>query len=206
MGSAGDDAPPVPGRSDAHRAPLPETGDYGSAMGRILRRRRAYIFPPACKETFADAGADDMPGVSFRDAAGTARGMAHPLEGSARISDRGAAVVPQDAGNTGFYEYYRIGRKDQSLPVRDEPPHKSRKGELRTVYESSHSPFGIVWQIASATGWTLHYILWKVNFQTLAMMLADAPHYETLPAKRAGVTSPEESPDTAQLFQSKLNL
>ena len=206
MGSAGDDAPPVPGRSDAYRAPLPETGDYGSAMGRILRRRRAYIFPPACKETFADAGADDMPGISFRNAAGTARGMAHPLEGSARISDRGAAVVPQDAGNTGFYEYYRIGRKDKSLPVRDEPPHKSRKGELRTVYESSHSPFGIVWQIASATGWTLHYILWKVNFQTLAMMLADAPHYETLPAKRTGVTSPEESPDTAQLFQSKLNL
>ena len=206
MGPAGDDAPPVPGRSDAHRAPLPETGDYGAAMGRILRRRRAYIFPPACKETFADAGADDMPGISFRNAAGTARGMAHPLEGSARISDRGAAVVPQDAGNTGFYEYYRIGRKDKSLPVRDEPPHKSRKGELRTVYESSHSPFGIVWQIASATGWTLHYILWKVNFQTLAMMLADAPHYVTLPAKRTGVTSPEESPDTAQLFQSKLNL
>ena len=108
--------------------------------------------------------------------------------------------VPSD------YEYYRIGREDRSLPVRSEPPQKSRKGELRTVYESSHSPFGIVWQIASATGWSVHYILWKVNFQTLAMMLADAPHYRSVPAECTEAGSATGKPDTAQLFQSKLNL
>ena len=115
-------------------------------------------------------------------------------------------MVPQDAGNTGFYEYYRIGREYRSLPVRSEPPQKSRKGELRTVYESSHSPFGIVWQIASATGWSVHYILWKVNFQTLAMMLADAPHYRSVPAECTEAGSATGKTDTAQLFQSKLNL
>ena len=112
----------------------------------------------------------------------------------------------RNAGHAGFYEYYRIGREDRSLPVRNEPPQKSRKGELRTVYESSHSPFGIVWQIASATGWSVHYILWKVNFQTLAMMLADAPHYRSVPAECTEAGSATGKPDTAQLFQSKLNL
>ena len=123
-----------------------------------------------------------------------------------RVPDRSPALVPQNAGHAGFYEYYRIGREYQSLPVRSEPPQKSRKGELRTVYESSHSPFGIVWQIASATGWSVHYILWKVNFQTLAMMLADAPHYRSVPAECTEAGSATGKTDTAQLFQSKLNL
>ncbi|MEZ3549642.1 hypothetical protein [Duncaniella muris] len=35
-----------------------------------------------------------------------------------------------------------------------------------------------MWQIAAATGWSRDHILWKVNYQTLRMMLADAPHYE----------------------------
>ena len=35
-----------------------------------------------------------------------------------------------------------------------------------------------MWQIAAATGWSVKYILWGVNYQTLRMMLADAPHYE----------------------------
>ncbi|MDO4691710.1 MAG: hypothetical protein Q4A64_02430 [Porphyromonadaceae bacterium] len=35
----------------------------------------------------------------------------------------------------------------------------------------------MLWQIASATGWSLHHILWRVNSQTLVMMLQDAPRY-----------------------------
>lgn len=35
----------------------------------------------------------------------------------------------------------------------------------------------MVWQIAAATGWSIRYILWGVNYQTLRMMLADAPRY-----------------------------
>lgn len=35
----------------------------------------------------------------------------------------------------------------------------------------------MVWQIAAATGWSVRHILWGVNYQTLRMMLADAPRY-----------------------------
>ena len=38
-------------------------------------------------------------------------------------------------------------------------------------------PFGFVWQIASATGWSVDYILDGVNYQTLILMLSDAPRY-----------------------------
>lgn len=31
--------------------------------------------------------------------------------------------------------------------------------------------------MASATGWTIEYILHNVNYQTLIMMLSDAPRY-----------------------------
>jgi len=45
--------------------------------------------------------------------------------------------------------------------------------------EGSHSPFGFIWQIASQTGWSIHYILWKIPYPTLLMMMIDAPHYVT---------------------------
>ncbi len=34
-----------------------------------------------------------------------------------------------------------------------------------------------MWQIASATGWSVDYILDGVNYQTLILMLSDAPRY-----------------------------
>lgn len=34
-----------------------------------------------------------------------------------------------------------------------------------------------MWQVASATGWSVDYILHGVNYQTLVMMLSDAPRY-----------------------------
>ncbi len=43
--------------------------------------------------------------------------------------------------------------------------------------DGPHSPFGSLWQIASATGWSLHYILWKVDYLTLRLMLLDQPRY-----------------------------
>jgi hypothetical protein len=43
--------------------------------------------------------------------------------------------------------------------------------------EGSHSPFGFIYQIASATGWSIHHILWKIPYPTLLLMMSDAPHY-----------------------------
>ena len=43
--------------------------------------------------------------------------------------------------------------------------------------KASHSLSVLCRQIASATGWSVDYILNKVNYQTLIMMLSDAPRY-----------------------------
>lgn len=54
--------------------------------------------------------------------------------------------------------------------------------------EGLHSPFGSLWSIASATGWTLDYMLWGVSWATLQLMLADAPRYTTAPESKEIVT------------------
>lgn len=61
----------------------------------------------------------------------------------------------------------------------------------------------MIWQIASATGWTVHYILWRINYQTLQMMLSDAPRYEQ---RKAGEPPARKSKGmgTTALFQSLL--
>ena len=61
----------------------------------------------------------------------------------------------------------------------------------------------MVWQIAAATGWSVRYILWGVNYQTLRMMLADAPHYDMDIDKKqpAGKKKPKS---LAGFFQSRL--
>ncbi len=83
-----------------------------------------------------------------------------------------------------------------------------RKKELKSRYEGSHSPFGFVWQIASATGWSVDYILNKVNYQTLIMMLSDAPRYVRDKSGSSGPADERSAEDEADgivgFFQSKL--
>lgn len=47
--------------------------------------------------------------------------------------------------------------------------------------------------MASATGWSVEYILKRVNYQTLIMMLSDAPRY----VRRRGEETPEKRGYTA---------
>ncbi len=61
-------------------------------------------------------------------------------------------------GTDPFYEYYQISREDKPDEAETEP---KKQGELKTVFEPSHSPFGFVWQVADATGWKVS-IYWKV--------------------------------------------
>ncbi len=70
------------------------------------------------------------------------------------------------------------------------------------MYEPSHSPFGFVWQIANATGWSVDYILEGVNYQTLIMMLADAPRY--VRKKKEEMSAEEEAAGIVGFFQSNL--
>lgn len=70
----------------------------------------------------------------------------------------------------GFYEYYQIGKVDEDHSAEDgsESP-----GELKAT--GLNSPWGIEWMIYEKTGWTRHYVMWKVSWINIQMMLADAP-------------------------------
>ena len=105
-------------------------------------------------------------------------------------------------GHTVFYTYYQISRDDQSDETETEP---KERGELKSHWEGSHSPFGFVWQIASATGWSVRYILYGVNYQTLIMMLSDAPRYVNKKvSEKKAQTEEEEANDIVGFFQSNL--
>uniref|UniRef100_UPI00272A3320 hypothetical protein n=1 Tax=Muribaculum intestinale TaxID=1796646 RepID=UPI00272A3320 len=98
--------------------------------------------------------------------------------------------------------YYQIGGADEPDEAETEP---TAKGELKSHYENSHSPFGFLWQIADATGWSVDYILHKVNYQTLIMMLSDAPRYRSgsgnkASAGKSGTSTPEEEANAIENF------
>lgn len=61
-----------------------------------------------------------------------------------------------------------------------------------------------MWQIADATGWTVDYILNGVNYQTLIMMLSDAPRYVKDKPTDIGKSAEDEARDIVGFFQSKL--
>lgn len=70
-----------------------------------------------------------------------------------------------------------------------------------------------MWQIAEATGWSVDYILHRVNYQTLVMMLSDAPRYRSAGERDrnghrasggAELTAEEEAAQVAGLFASSL--
>lgn len=110
-------------------------------------------------------------------------------------------------GHRPFYSYYQISGEDESDEAEDEP---KKERELRTEYEGSHSLFGFVWQVASATGWSIGYILNGVNYQTLIMMLSDAPRYVRRKVKGIGgassaVSAEDEANIIAGFFRSKLD-
>ncbi|MBQ8520876.1 MAG: hypothetical protein IJ456_05775 [Bacteroides sp.] len=62
-----------------------------------------------------------------------------------------------------------------------------------------------MWQIASATGWSVQYILNKVNYQTLIMMLSDAPRYIKVKDDEDTETDAvDEAKNIISFFQSNL--
>lgn len=59
-------------------------------------------------------------------------------------------------------------------------------------------------------GWTLNYLLWKVSFARIQIMLADMPWYEyqkteSKPGKNVISLDKIESPDDIKNFIQKLN-
>ena len=60
--------------------------------------------------------------------------------------------------------------------------------------------------MATATGWTIDYILHKVNYQTLIMMLSDAPRYidERVTKKDDDRSAEDEANEIVGFFRSNL--
>lgn len=63
-----------------------------------------------------------------------------------------------------------------------------------------------MWQVASATGWSVDYILNRVNYQTLIMMLSDAPRYIRVKdgGDAPGKSAADEASEIVGFYQSKL--
>lgn len=142
-----------------------------------------------------------IPCVAAGSAAGCWSGQRHGwyATGRHRVCLGRHAQLRVPVGHRPFYEYYQISREDEPDEAETEP---KRQGELKTVFEPSHSPFGFVWQVADATGWKVKYILEGVNFQTLIMMLADAPRY--IRKKQEEKSAEDEAADIVGFFQSNL--
>lgn len=134
----------------------------------------------------------------------TAVVVVYPQLRRATIPSGCGIQIREPDGHRPFYTYYQIGGADESDEAETEP---SSDGELKSGYEGSHSPFGFIWQVADATGWSVDYILNKVNYQTLIMMLSDAPRYVKNHSNKTKTTrtAEEEGNDIAGFFRSKLN-
>ena len=206
LGTACDDeASPASGPDTAGKR-VSETGcvtrlegeEQGGGDGLYCKARERYK---------PDAGLYGMPGlrVAARGYRGDGMGAAE-LCGVA-LSEGYVPDIRASDGHEGFYAYYQLDSAGEPDDSETEP---GKEGELRTRYEGSHSPFGFVWQIASATGWSVDYILDGVNYQTLIMMLNDAPRYvRKKQGGGNGAPGPEhsaedEANDIVGFFQSKL--
>jgi hypothetical protein len=117
------------------------------------------------------------------------------------VSERRYGDFHASDGYRVFYQYYQIRRAGQSAEGASEP---EKGGELKSRWEGSHSPFGFVWQVASSTGWTVQYILEKVNYQTLIMMLSDAPRYVDKNNDADDQSAEDEAKGIIEIFQSRL--
>ena len=58
-----------------------------------------------------------------------------------------------------------------------------------------------MWQIAAATGWSVKYILWGVNYQTLRMLLAGA---DKTSVNTAAIQRPDLIREGAERFGSQI--
>lgn len=68
--------------------------------------------------------------------------------------------------------------------------------------EGPHSLFGIIWQVAGTTGWTVEYIMRRVPYNLLMLMLQDAPHYVS--GKQAKAKGSAKGKQALDFFQTTL--
>lgn len=79
-------------------------------------------------------------------------------------------------GSTRFSELYQIAFGHADNDADESDLSQDEEGVKSGHVEGSHSPFGLIYQIAKDTGWSVEYIL-KLPYVTLVLMMADAPRY-----------------------------
>ena len=183
---------------------LSVNGDNQRADGAVRQRGRNAFPRGAYKACQPYYRLYDLPGLFVPAFFGRPGCMAHPQFCGAQVCDGLFPDIYPAHGHRPFYKYYQIGGTGEPDEAEAEP---KKKGELRTKFEGSHSLFGFVWQVASATGWSVDYILNKVNYQTLIMMLSDAPRYVRVKDDAdhdAERSAEDEAGEIVGFYQSKL--
>lgn len=99
----------------------------------------------------------------------------------------------------GFSSYYQLGGATKSAKANAEPQPK----ELTSRYEGSHSLAGVMWQIETATGWSAHYVLWRINYPLLMTKMADAPRMVDAPTEEQQKPK-SKTESTLKIFQTML--
>jgi hypothetical protein len=98
--------------------------------------------------------------------------------------------------SSGFYEYYQIGSDDEADDTED------GSGKSRELIATGlNSPWGMLYQFAKESGWSMHDILWKVSRANLLLMMADRPNFK----KRSEVTQKGEGQELASMLASKFS-
>ena len=106
-------------------------------------------------------------------------------------------------GHKVFLDYYQIGADDE---CDDSPFEPWNNRELKGHTEGPHSPFGLIWQIASATGWTPRYIMWNISYPMLLLMAADTPRYvDTKEAQKKARRNYCKGKQALDFFQTRLS-
>lgn len=205
-GGACDDEAPATARADPAGEGIPEDGcrTRVAAEGQDRGTKLCSGTWQGCEPS---AGLYGVPWLCVATCGYRCDGMGASELCGVALSDGHVPDIRASDGHEGFYAYYQLDSAGEPDDSETEP---GKEGELRTRYEGSHSPFGFVWQIASATGWSVDYILDGVNYQTLILMLSDAPRYvrqkrdsgkcDSHPERSAE----DEANDIVGFFQSKL--
>jgi len=68
-----------------------------------------------------------------------------------------------------------------------------------------HSPFGRLEPIITKTGWSIHHILWKVNWSTIIMIMSDAPGIKSIKKGNKKVIKMSGKDYAARLKSKKTN-
>ncbi|MDR2968293.1 MAG: hypothetical protein LBV32_01660 [Tannerellaceae bacterium] len=90
-------------------------------------------------------------------------------------------------------QYYQVDNRSADDDAEDDVGLSHDEEGVKGHYEGSHSPFGLIYQIARDTGWPVEYIL-NLPHAALVMMLADTPRYVSGKSKEREVkiTSKEQ--------------